>query len=207
MAFEGSAFLFTQFGGSRAGFLQVNPETFDVIEVELDASISESHKFTADVTDNPVEGGSVVSDHITLKPIELTIDGMITDSPISFLTGVVDVLSGGESRSQQGFDALIALRDSRQLFTVQTGLRAYENMAMTSLTIPRRADIGQALRFQMQVRQLTIVESETVDIPPEQVAAANADAAQSEADKGKQSGSAASAATELDTSVLFDIFF
>lgn len=60
---------------------------------QFDAVINEQHSRDAQVTQFPVETGQVVTDHIIVNPPELTVQGIITDSPIgnarSLLTEVI----------------------------------------------------------------------------------------------------------------------
>jgi len=53
--------------------------------LKLDASLKESHNRTARVTENEIEDGSVISDHVKLDPKTLTMEGVISDTPISIL--------------------------------------------------------------------------------------------------------------------------
>lgn len=53
--------------------------------LKLDASISENHNRSAQVTDNEIEDGSEVSDHVKLDPESLTMEGMVSDAPVSVL--------------------------------------------------------------------------------------------------------------------------
>lgn len=49
---------------------------------QFDAVINEQHTREASVTAFPVEGGQVVTDHIIVSPAEITVQGIVTDSPI-----------------------------------------------------------------------------------------------------------------------------
>lgn len=49
---------------------------------QFDAVINEQHSRDAQVTQFPVETGQVVTDHILVMPPEVTVQGIITDSPI-----------------------------------------------------------------------------------------------------------------------------
>jgi hypothetical protein len=55
----------------------------------LDATLVETHQFTAAVTDYEVEDGSVITDHIHLKPVTLLIEGVVSDSPVSLVASAV----------------------------------------------------------------------------------------------------------------------
>lgn len=55
----------------------------DTDKVEFDATVSESHIHVAKVTTHPVEQGVAVSDFTRPEPIQLRIEGVITNHPIS----------------------------------------------------------------------------------------------------------------------------
>lgn len=49
---------------------------------QFDAVINEQHSRESTVTSFPVESGQTVTDHVIVAPAELTVQGIITDSPI-----------------------------------------------------------------------------------------------------------------------------
>ena len=59
--------------------------------VSVDVTTTESYKLTANITKNPVETGSTLSDHIHVLPQNLTIEGIITDKPLEILPAVAQV--------------------------------------------------------------------------------------------------------------------
>ena len=75
------------------------PKKAQIGVMRLDASVSETHDRTAVVTQNEVEDGTNVADHIKLQPIGLTIEGLISDVPLS-LFGSALGLAGGFATSQ-----------------------------------------------------------------------------------------------------------
>ena len=48
----------------------------------VDVTIEESHEMSAQVTDWPVEGGSLISDHVRLQPRSLIISGFVSGTPL-----------------------------------------------------------------------------------------------------------------------------
>lgn len=67
-----------------------------------DVTISEQHTKEADPTENPVEEGVVITDHIDLKPDVVTLHGVVSNNPInlgSALQGLA--VSGGALVGQQ----------------------------------------------------------------------------------------------------------
>ena len=59
--------------------------------VSVDCVISENHSLTANITRNPVETGSTISDHIHIYPKSLTIEGVITEKPLHILPALAQV--------------------------------------------------------------------------------------------------------------------
>ncbi len=153
--------------------------------VDIDAVISEKHRFDNLVTEHPLEDGSPVTDHIVNQPVVLDMEGRITDTPLSILASVgsgatgliasdlsVDgqqidpaVIAAGTGvlgatlpgRAKLAYQELVALFVSRETFTVLSGINEYLNMAFESLEFPRNAQDGRSLRFRATMRELIIV--------------------------------------------------
>jgi len=136
------------------------------IEISLDASISENHSYNSRVSQFPVEEGLTIVDNIVNDPEGIEITGFITNTPITFflqnIANLIDDTSGGD-RVKTAFEGLLALRESKEPFTLVTGLKTYENMVFTSLTFPRDRSTGVTnLRFIARVVSVRFVSSRTV---------------------------------------------
>ena len=57
--------------------------------LQFDAVLSENHSRESPATRFPVENGSSITDHITIEPFELQIQGLITDSPIGSASALI----------------------------------------------------------------------------------------------------------------------
>jgi len=133
----------------------------------LDVSLQETHSMDAEVTDNPVEDGTLVSDHIILKPQALNIEGLVTETPIRFLSGIRDALSdSGVPRVQTADQKMQELYKTREPFDVMTGLREYKNMVLTSYVVNRAPARGMSLRFTATMREIKFANIVVVEIPP-----------------------------------------
>lgn len=140
--------------------------------VNLDTTIRERHNFSSRVTSFPVETGGNVSDNIQNDPVILQIEPIISDNPIQLVTlgsDLIDNISGQASRSRTAAEELIRILDEKQIFTVVTGLRVYENMAFSELQFNYDEDTGKSIRFTASFVQLEFVESRTVDIERDQL--------------------------------------
>ena len=184
-------FFFTAASKAIIGVINVNGKLTES-GVQPDVSISEIHSFKADITSNPVEDGSEISDHIFLKPERVTINAMVSDTPIVFLSGVRRLLDGGARPSQSAFDALQFLFENRQPFSVITGIKQYDDMVFESLEITRNAANAGTLTFTAALVRVFLVRSATTDLPFEEIrnepdSTANSDRMQSKQDIGDQS--------------------
>src|SRR3989337_1093768 len=89
--------LFDLIPGSKRKKLKISLPNFDkdgnlsgTTILELDASISETHSSTINISENTIEDGSIISDHIDLQPKELKIDGLVSNTPL----GIREIIIG-----------------------------------------------------------------------------------------------------------------
>jgi hypothetical protein len=128
--------------------------------LEIDGMLEEpQHIMSSEITSNPVEGGVNTSDHIINAPKEYVITGGRVSNQIVGLTNIFSF----ENRVVDAFQFLEELRDKRELFTVVSELKVYDNCFFTSLVMKQfRSD---TLTIDMAFRQLVITSSEVVDSP------------------------------------------
>ncbi len=155
-----------------------------IMGVEVDAVLSENHRYTSLVTANPIEDGSNISDHIVNLPVILDMEGRFTDTPFGLLSSLVagsavgaltTGLTGaqaaaalsqatatallGEARpgiSKTKFKLLVALQVARETITIVTGLQTYENMVIESLSAPRAGQDGKSIRFNAVFKEILV---------------------------------------------------
>lgn len=123
-----------------------------------DVTIREDHEDELIVTENPVEQGADVTDHSFKAPARLTIDVGYSNSSVESLgdPGYVDAI----------YAQFLALQASRQLSDVITGKRAYTNMAITLLHTVTDAATENALLLTVRMKELILVDTQTVSVPP-----------------------------------------
>lgn len=144
--------------------------------IQLDAVVNERHGYETDITQFPIEDGAEITDHIRRLPIQLSIDGIISDTPVQVLetrdTATVrddstslSIVSFNNFLQIMGFPTeggsqkFFAGSENFNLVNVVTGLRVYPNMAIKRFTPSRSASTGRALRFSIelvQVRRVTL---------------------------------------------------
>ena len=138
--------------------------------LEFDATLSETHTGSAQTTDFPVEDGADLTDHIRRTPEELSITGIVSDTPILFLASfrATPSIPGGDpsNRSQDAYGFLKGIKDAGQLVSIETTLRSYANMAITSMTVQRDKDLSKIMQLDLILREILIATTEQV-APPE----------------------------------------
>lgn len=138
----------------------------------IDASVSETHSFTAAVTDFPVEEGAAISDNVRANPVSLRIEAFISDFPLN--SGGVNALGIGSlnfnrpsKRLETSSEIVKKLRDIQTqgiLVSVDTGLQHYDNMVIESFEVPRDKSLKGGIRVNFSLKQVRVVTTETVDI-------------------------------------------
>lgn len=120
----------------------------------VDVFVSESPDLPAEITDYPVEEGSDVSDNIRNLPVQLRVEGVISDTPIGILAELREGLPANEA-----YELLKEIRESRRLVTVETSRDVYKNMALENLSLSDTAETGDALQFSATFKQVITVSN------------------------------------------------
>jgi hypothetical protein len=130
-------------------------------EVSFDVSVSEVYVTNADVTDHPVEKGSNITDHIRARPLALTIEGIISNTPVEFLAS----LRFPPKRAEVGYFTLLELQKQGRLVDVLTSLDKFEKMAIESVELTRDVSSGNIAALKLQMKQVRLANSLEVEKP------------------------------------------
>lgn len=148
-------------------------------EADFDAVVTETATRSATITSHPVEKGADVSDHVQIEPFRLSIEGVVTSTPVreppNFTGGARGETSEGVLKFDRNmerpkliYSALTEAMKAKALFTVYRSHARAENMIITSLSVPREAGSGHAtengtfvdkLTFSIEMQQIRVVSS------------------------------------------------
>ena len=131
--------------------------------VSFDNTISENYFYTSRVTSYPVESGTIISDHIINLPERIVLSGFVSDNPLTLFAPF--------NRSIAAFNSLIQIYEQRQVVSVQTGLKTYDNMAIVSLEVPRTVKTGQTLTFNIELQRIIFSDVVSLFIDPTNIQA------------------------------------
>lgn len=127
--------------------------------IEFDALISEERELTAEVPEYVTETGYTVSDNIVLSPQTLQMTLLLSNTPVSWME------HAGESHVADIIAQLEELYLSRELVTVITTDKTYQNMAITSLGIRKNTTYGFSREIPVSLKEVLQTEVKTTTIP------------------------------------------
>lgn len=121
----------------------------------IDVMTSEEHVYEADITDYPVEDGADVTDNIRPKGVQVTVHCIISNTPF----GPISDVRTSTPPADECYEHLRQLIKNRALVTIRTSLKTFNNMALKSLTIPRRSGGGDFLEFTATFIHVVVVKN------------------------------------------------
>ena len=134
----------------------------------IDAATTLEHSFDSETTDHPVEKGADVTDNTRPKPIMLTMECIVSDTPIG---NAIDVRAANAVPSIDVYQKLLAIRAARNPVVVSTDLDSFPNMVLQTLSIPITAQATPAVkgkngrpgatRFKATFKQIVIVATDS----------------------------------------------
>ena len=128
--------------------------TKQIQDLQIDIVSSEVIELPSETTDNPIESGAEVTDHIINRPIMLRMVCQIGGSTLLNFT----------DRKLEGYESLKKLRDDKLPVTVVSGLETFSNMLINNISIDRNLQNASVLQFQIEFKQAKIVSSQRVDV-------------------------------------------
>jgi hypothetical protein len=138
------------------------------LALRMDATIRESGTSRLNVTKNPVETGVTIADHAFMDPLQLEIEGAVSDVLFPDRVGDADVdeFASPTSRATRALQILQDWQTTAEPATIQTGLRAYQNMVMESLSYDQDVSTDGVLAFRATLTEVIIRNTQAVIYPP-----------------------------------------
>lgn len=133
----------------------VSDEFLPAGAVEFDATLSESHTAGNEITKHPVEVGSDITDHIRRQPEKLTLQGIVSNTPLVFLASLTE----SPTRAEEAYEKLKEIKDNGQLISVVTTLRQYDNMALVNMSVVRDVQNGNVLNATLELEEILTAET------------------------------------------------
>lgn len=168
------------FGGAK--YLIKASDNTKIADIVIDATLSETIQYDSTITEHPIETKTAVSDHIFKQPLKLKIEGYLTDSPMKVMglfetplqknscsnmsNSIKKMLPflSSDKPSMQGYIALKALYNDRNLISVVTKLDAFHNMAITNLSFTSNDQTRGKLEFAAELVQVVHARVESTNV-------------------------------------------
>lgn len=160
--------------------------SFEITEHTLvfDAVLAENHEGSAEITEHSVESGSPIADHKRALPRLVTIEGLVSQTPLdappptgdasrSITASIqandananVTSFSSTFDRIQDAFDQLDLLRITDTELTVSTRVKVYDSLQLIRIQTPREPTDGDSVRFILDFKEINVAETRQVDAP------------------------------------------
>lgn len=123
----------------------------------IDVSTGETHEHDGEATEYPREEGTDAIDHVRIKPARLSLDCVVSDTPLGDLAQ--DSTRLGGTPSLVAYSKLLLLRATSKAVTVVTSLSTFKNMVITNLSVPRESGEPHQLHFKVDMIQAEFVQN------------------------------------------------
>jgi hypothetical protein len=156
--------------------------------LEFDCVPRMGHDRASTITEHAVERGAAISDHVRPGLQSISIDAVVSGSPIRIPGTAMDGVSGGTQRVEirpgeyinvlrfdrpierrRVVDEMLQRLQARStLITVRTDLRTIESCAIENYHVEIDDKSGDALILTLSLKQVKIVSIQRVQVPPAQ---------------------------------------
>ena len=140
-------------------------------DLEVDAITSRTANFTSEVSEYPVEDGFPISDHVTRKPLTLSMEVICTPSPVDGTAGLFSILGAANERKNNAANTMYGVANKIQEIykrgepiTIRTPDSIYHNMVMTHAPLARKVEDGICYRLQLEFTQVRIIAPKTATV-------------------------------------------
>lgn len=147
-----------------------NPQT--KIPLVVDTNIEEVHESELEMTENPIEDGSDITDHSFMRPVQVRLRCGWSNSSLQALQQVASglfssaTMTKGKDYVSDIYSQLQQIQTSRALIDITTGLLTYPNMLIRSVRATRDVRTSAALIVEAVCRQAIIVNTKPATVPP-----------------------------------------
>lgn len=182
--FAGTAIQAAGYGG----FIDIIPSGM-LGGISIQATFEEAMTDTIQITEHPVQAGVQISDHAYVRNPECVLKcGWSNSNGLLGALGEVEGIASAINQAINGagldfggfaadsypsvggyvatvYQSLQQLQQSLTTFTVQTTIRTYDNMMLTSLQLTRDQKTSQALMVTATCRQIKVVTTSSATLP------------------------------------------
>lgn len=131
----------------------------------FDVTYSENHALENAITENPVQSGASINDHVYQQPRQLTLDVGVSDCLTSYASGQ---FTNSSTRAISAYQVLVGLWKTAQVMQIATPFETYPSMVLKSINMNCTAQTMNAMRATVTFQEVIIVNAVNVGISSEQ---------------------------------------
>lgn len=125
--------------------------------IEFDSVITKDEQLSAEAPDFATEKGYSVSDTIIIKPTTLSVEAVVANRPVTWLSRH----GSSSNRIAEVTRQLRKIFVDRELVTYSANGDTWDNMAITTLNIPDDAESGDSIKVSFSLKQVTVTRKQT----------------------------------------------
>lgn len=132
--------------------------------ITADCWLAEEHGREMEITENPIEFGSPITDHAFVKPRELVVEFGVTNTPLTenLIFGV-----SGTDRIERAREILFKLQDDKTFLSVQTLTGGkYERLLIKSVNWRTDSKNPQSVTYALKLKEVKITQTQTTTYTP-----------------------------------------
>ena len=118
-----------------------------------DVTEAQQHTFEWDATENPIQNGSTITDHVRRLPDTFDAVCVFTDTPF-FPPSPIQL-----NRAHREWTKLLSFAEAREPVFIATSLRIYPSMIIRRLSVARDATTGAVIRVAILAREIRVASS------------------------------------------------
>jgi hypothetical protein len=131
----------------------------------FDVNFKENYKFENQITQNPVQSGASVSDHVFNQPVTMSFEVGVSDCLASVVSGQFSTLA---SRSASAFQILYDLWNKKTVLEVDNYMNGsvfkFSNMLIKSITVTRDKSTHHAIKATIDLQQIIVTNAVSVSV-------------------------------------------
>ena len=128
------------------------------LDVLLNVTVDDSEDHSVDITNHAIEDGSDIVDNTWQKPIELSLNCILSDE----LTDLLDWSIMAKTKIEDRKYILQTWMELKQILTYYSWDTDYENMLIESINYKRSLDYGSGIGLTLNLKEVRIVETQVV---------------------------------------------
>lgn len=136
-------------------------EPSQVGQIEFDVLVEHEVNLSSEVTENPVEDGSPIHDHIINQAPKLRMVVALALAPVTWY----ERHGSDPGRIDDAAAKLEEIWNARTPVTVATHSKIYEDMVITDLSIPRKQQDKKVLNVPIEFTKIRKVQVKTTQLP------------------------------------------